>query len=172
MYVITFYLEVTPLADSILPPVSSKLLKFILESRSSVLGEIASRRQAYKPLLVSMLYRGGVPLFSNGSRPLTVRAGEQLGSRISLVSNSISVVDEAGGLEGRYETPYGAFKLRIVEALVEKLDSMSLAGSSGKPTGLLYLRARSPVILTSKTIVSSDPDIARRIPRLYRLIPS
>jgi hypothetical protein len=164
-------LEVVPLQDAVLPPLSSKVLKFVLERRGGVLGELAASRAGYKPLFVSMLYRGSRPLYSRGEEPVHVRSGEVLGARLGLVGEP-RLVDELLSLEGVWETPYGRFRLGVVEVSVESLEGLKLPSPAGEPTGVLRVEARTPVVLASKVLASGDPEALRRFPQLYKLVPS
>jgi len=172
LYLISLFLQLVSLSDSILPPVSSKVLKFLLEAKTRALGMLASARESYKPLLVSMLYRNGRPLYSRGDKPIAIRREDTFTARIALVSETTDMLDELISLEARHKTPYGEYMVAVEEILVERLDYIRLPSPSGEPTGVLYVKALTPVVLSSKILVSSDPEIARKIPKVYRLVPS
>ncbi|KSW11571.1 hypothetical protein CF15_01670 [Pyrodictium occultum] len=48
----------------VLPPASSKVVKSLVLQRGGWLAGLASPRQGYKPLFISMLYRGGRHLYA------------------------------------------------------------------------------------------------------------
>ncbi len=169
LFTVVVSIVLRPVGDVVLPPVSSKVLKWILEFRGGVLGGLAGSRGGYKPLFISMLYRGGRPLYSTGSGVVGVRGGEVLWGRVGVVVGDPGrVLDEVFELGGTYSTPYGRFSLEVYEASVEPVSSLGL----GEPTGYLRIFARTPVVLSNKILVPGDPDAAKRIPQLHRLTPS
>jgi hypothetical protein len=172
LFVVTVWLWVEVLGDAVLPPVSSKVLKFIVEAGGGRLGGVVAGRVGYKPVFVSMLYRGFRPLYSTGDRVASVGAGVVLAGRVSVLSGDDRVLVEVGGLEGVWGTPYGRFRVWIDRVEAVSLDSLSLPSPAGGPTGVLRVEARTPVVVTSKTLLASDASAARRIPQLYRLLPS
>ncbi|BES81697.1 CRISPR system precrRNA processing endoribonuclease RAMP protein Cas6 [Pyrodictium abyssi] len=170
-------LRVVPLRDLVLPPVSSKLVKSLLVGPRAPewLRGLVEARRGYKPLFVSMLYRGRRPLYSTteSPAPLAARAGEQLGARVAFVAGDASAVWEAAAaLSGRAETPYGPVEVVVEEASVAEPGQLRLPSPGGSPTGVLRLEARTPVVLTSKTLVASEPPPGARVPRLHRLLPA
>ena len=170
-------LRVIPQRDLVLPPVSSKLVKSLLVKPHVPrwLRELVEAQQSYKPLFVSMLYRGSHPLYSTtGSpAPLTVRAGEQLEARVAFMTRDVSAVREATIiLSERAETPYGPVEVIVEEASVMEPGQLRLPSPSGSPTGVLRLRARTPIVLTSKTLLARKPPPPARIPKLHRLLPT
>ncbi len=169
-------LSVLPLRDAVLPPLSSKVVKYVIERWGPrCLAELLSRGPGgRKPVFVSMLYRAdGRPLYSRwgAAGPLAVAAGEPLRARVAAALPP-ECADELveGAPSGRFDTPYGAFEVEPagaeVVALREPLEGL------GEPTGVLRLAARTPVVLTSKVLWGGDPQLARRVPRLHRLLPS
>ena len=172
--VVSIRLTVTPEHDTILPPLSSKVLKYVAEEAEGLLAQLSRSRASYKPLFVSMLYRDGKPLYSRhnkNTRPLHARKGEELTARISFVADRLESLDAAASIEGRWETPYGTFHVEVAEVAVEALEKLSISTSPGAPTGVLGIRARTPVLITSKILVV-DPEYSKKIPQAYRTMPT
>ena len=167
----TAIVEVRPLSDTVLPPVSSKVLKTIIESRRGALAEIARANKPYKPLHITMLYRGPKPLYSRGETPLTARQGEPLLARITIASrDDWSLVDEIISLEGTHHTGYGGFRVEVAELLQEKPQALTLPSPTGAPTGILYIKACTPVTITPKILYRKPP--AKKTRDYYRLLPT
>ncbi|OWJ54488.1 CRISPR system precrRNA processing endoribonuclease RAMP protein Cas6 [Pyrodictium delaneyi] len=178
LYIGELRLRVTPLRDTVLPPVSSKLVKSLLLA-SPVPGwmrELVEARRGYKPLFVSMLYRGRRALYSattQAGRPLVARAGQPLEARVAFVAHDASAAWElAAVLGGRRETPYGPVETVVEEARIQTPEQLRLPSPADGPTGVLRVEARTPVVLTSKVLVATEPPPGARIPRLHRLLPS
>ncbi len=160
--------------DAVLPPVTSKVLKQVLETRGGLLGSLAASRQPYKPLMVSMLYRGSRPLYSTAGRekPVTVREGEELWARIGFVAPP-GVFEEITGLAGEWKTSYGSFYIEVTSINALLPEAIRISNSGGGPTGVLRVEAKTPTIISNKVlVVVGSPDVAKKVPQAHKLVPS
>ncbi len=165
-------LALEPLADAVLPPVTSKVVKYIVleAGPESLRAPVEKHPGAAKPAFISMLYRGARPLYQQWSSrkppaPLTARRGEQLEARIAVLATSLDAALEAAALEGTHETPYGRYRVSILTAEARPLPS--LAPETPKP--VLAVRARTPVIISARVI---QPKPTRRAAPGHRLLPT
>ena len=173
LYAYNASLVVVPLADTILPPVSSKVLKQVVLKAGGRLADVARSRGSYKPLFISMLYRGDRPLYSRGEGVLQARRGEELGARIALIGPAHEHVEELLSLAGSWRTSYGEYRVKVSRIDAKPVSRLSLPGPGPRPGGVLRLVAKTPVVIASKTLYTGPPEYSHRVPgNLYRLFPS
>lgn len=160
------------LRDCVLPPLSSKVVKYVVESSGSSLGRFLSASKPFKPISVSMLFLGGRPLYSRvssgGYDPITVPGGSVVGFRISVVSEHSSISPEDfRSVEGSWNTPYGSFEVSLRE--VEVVDVSRLSLGLGR---LFRVGFVTPTIMTNKYML--PPTLKGKsggVPERHRLVP-
>jgi len=168
-YLVSCRFVVVPFSDVVLPPLSSKVVKFVVEVRGGRVGELSKSSMPFKPLSISPLFLDGRPLISSrvGGPPLVVNGGTPLTSYVSLVSSDYGLVDEFTSLEGVYDTPYGRFRIN--------LDSLEVVDVRALGLGLTrFFRVEfiTPTILTSKYMLPPTlKSKSNSIPERHRLIP-
>ena len=168
-YLISYRFIIVPLSDVILPPLSSKIVKFIVETRGGKISVLSKSSMPFKPLSISPLFLNDRPLISynvSGS-PLTAVGGTPLIAYLSLISTEYSLIDELSSLEGVYDTPYGKFRINIDSLDIIEVKDLSLGLSK-----FFRIDFITPTILTSKYML--PPTLkhkSRLLPERYRLIP-
>lgn len=131
------FLSITPTRDSILPPLSSRVVKYLIDSGSLLpnLRFLSSSRDHYKPLFISCLYdEHGRRLYSTHNRQevLNVRAGYRLKSRVSAYIPKDHLEDILSLSDGIYSTPYGEFRVSLDRVeVIGDLRSLSIDLSKG-----------------------------------------
>jgi len=156
--------QVTALHNIVLPPVSSKVLKYVLMTTSSFWRE-ALGRPGFKPLRLSMLFQGSRPLYSSGDSVVSVERGDVLwGEACAAVdcSNTVKVLECLP--DGHYDTPYGKILVEPLEARVEDVRRLSL----GTITGVLRVRFLTPTIITNRVLLPGEAPA----PPMHRLLPA
>ncbi len=154
------------ISDVILPPLTSKVLKYIIEKYGpDILKELTSQRRAFKPIQISPLFIRDKPLYSRGEPIPPIARGTVLNAWISLVSNSLdpSILD----ISGTYNTPYGVIDVSLVE--VEVVDVCKLSLDIDKYFKIEFL---TPTVLTAKHMIPPPLKTrSRALPERHRLIP-
>ncbi|MEM4969813.1 MAG: CRISPR system precrRNA processing endoribonuclease RAMP protein Cas6 [Sulfolobales archaeon] len=153
--------------DSILPPLSSKVVKHMIDSGAlfSSLRALSSSRDQYKPIFISCLYgEDGRRLYKVGADDsvLHVRGGSRLFSRISAYVSKDDLSDIVGFSGGVINTPYGVFDV-VVESVevVGDLASLYLDLSGG-----LLLRFITPAVLSPKIMIPPVKRIMNRYSKI------
>ena len=168
---VTLRLGLEPLADAVLPPATSKVVKYIVlgSAPESLRGALEARLGGTRPAFISMLYRGHRPLYQRWSSkpptPLAARRGEHLEARIALLATGLDAAIEAAALEGSHETPYGRYRVTILRAEARPLPHLD----AEEPKPVLAVRARTPVIISARVI---QPTPRRRAAPAHRLLPT
>ncbi len=168
-YVVVGDFVVVPLSDVVLPPLSSKVLKYVVEVRGGFLGGLSRSARPFKPLQITPLFLDGRPLisFRVGGPPIYVRGGTQLYGRVSAVVGDCGVIDEFTSLSGVFETPYGRFRVDVGGVEVVKVSSLTLGLS--KRFAVEFV---TPTIITCKHMLpTSLRHKARKLAEGHRLIP-
>ncbi|MEM2202914.1 MAG: CRISPR system precrRNA processing endoribonuclease RAMP protein Cas6 [Sulfolobales archaeon] len=155
-FLVNIYLSLTPVRDVILPPLSSKVIKNLIDSGSFLkgLGTLSSSKDHYKPFFISCLYRAdGKRLYRvHGKKGydslLTARGGEHLMARVSAVVPRDVIGDLLGIGRGGFETSYGSFNVVFDKIEVIDLRELRLDLSRG-----LVMVFKTPVILSPKIIL-------------------
>ncbi len=155
------------LGDIIPPPLTSKMIKFVIEKYGrGVLKELTLRSLPLKPLQISPLFLNDRPLYSRGEPLRPVPKGTLLTAWISLVSDPLD--PSCFNLSGRYETPYGTFSLELVEVEVIDLIRYSV-DDVGKFFRVDFI---TPTVLTNKYMVPPPLKVrATTLPSRHKLIP-
>jgi len=134
---VDIFLSITPTRDSILPPLSSRVVKYLINSGSLFqdLRGLSSSRDHYKPLFISCLYdERGRRLYSIYHRRevLSVRAGSRLTSRVSAYIPKDHLENIISFSDGIYSTPYGEFRVSLDRVeVIGDLRSLSIDLSKG-----------------------------------------
>jgi CRISPR-associated endoribonuclease Cas6 len=168
-YLICCRYVVVPFSDVVLPPLSSKVVKFVVDVRGGRVGELSRSSMPFKPLSISPLFLDGSPLisFRVSGPPLSVRGGTLLTTYVSVVFNDYGLVDELTSLEGVYDTPYGRFRFNVDALEVVDVRALSLG-----LTKFFRVDFITPTILTSKYML--PPTLKSRsksLPEKHRLVP-
>lgn len=163
---------VTAVRDCVLPPISSKVVKYVIESSGSALGRVVDSRMSFKPISVGMLFIGNKPLYStvsgNVSKPISVVRGSIMGFRLSLITSLDGIdFDSFRSIEGRWSTPYGEFNISLVE--VEVVEVSKLSVGLGRFFRVSFI---TPTIITNKYMLPPTlRDKGSFIPERHRLVP-
>lgn len=153
--------------DSILPPLSSKVVKYMIDSGAlfTPLRALSSSRDQYKPIFISCLYgENGRRLYrvGSGDNVLYVRGGSRLFSRVSAYVSKDDLDDIVGFSGGVINTPYGVFDV-VVESVevVGDLASLYLDLSGG-----VLLRFVTPAVLSPKVMIPPVKSIMDRYSKI------
>lgn len=168
-YLVSCNYTIIPLSDVILPPLSSKVVKYVVDIRGGFLGELSRSKRPFKPLSISPLFLGGKPLISCrvDGPPLTVSSGTPLRSTVSIAFSDHGIMDELASTDGTFETPYGRFRFSIDSIEVLSISSLNLSLSR-----VFTVEFVTPTILTAKYMI--PPPLkhkANSLPEKHRLIP-
>ncbi|BCS93453.1 CRISPR system precrRNA processing endoribonuclease RAMP protein Cas6 [Metallosphaera javensis (ex Sakai et al. 2022)] len=164
MQLIRMTFTVTPVSDVVLPPLSSKVVKYLVLSNQVLpfLQEMVKSGEKQKPLFISNLEVNGKRLFSTGE-PVAVKGGVRM-----FASVSFPFTKEALNVEGgKVSTPYGEFQVSLKEITI--LDESPPASIEGN----LKVWFRTPTLLSSKIYL--PPFLQERYRRYnagFSLIPS
>ena len=163
MYVFSFRFSLTPLRDLIAPPLTSKLLKYCLDS------EVPRRLfGSYGNVTYTQVSDGGRPLYSTGSSPIVLRSGVRYRAGMVVVHESHDFLNKfIVNSEVKCSGPYGEYVLFLDE--VEVRDMRSLSMDLSRVFKIVFL---TPTILTVKLM--TPPSLASkvsRLPELHKLIP-
>ncbi|MDT7888200.1 MAG: CRISPR system precrRNA processing endoribonuclease RAMP protein Cas6 [Desulfurococcales archaeon] len=140
--------------DSILPPLSSKVVKYMIDSGRLFppLRVLSSSRDQYKPLFISCLYgENGKRLYRVGEEAgvLHVPGGSRLLSRVSAYVSREALSDIASFSGDLVSTPYGVFDVAVESIeVIGDFSTLSLDLSEG-----LVMRFITPTILSSKIMI-------------------
>jgi len=175
-YIVTVRFTVTPLSDVILPPMSSRLVKFIVVSSScfgSVRGVVLSK-SSFKPVTLFTLRRGARRLYStaDSSSPLSARAGEALEGRVAVYTRDPLSLSMLSGCDEIVEFHGSKLRVSIREAVIEAVDSITAGVEAGKP---FKLTMHTPLLLPSKLMTPPPLSTSKLVASLkggYRLLPT
>ncbi|MEM2158389.1 MAG: CRISPR system precrRNA processing endoribonuclease RAMP protein Cas6 [Sulfolobales archaeon] len=163
---------VIPEDDTVLPPTTSKLIKYITEVSCSGLSKLVRSKGFLKPLSISMLFNNNKPLYSvfnpNNQHPLVIRGGVPLTAKVSaVVSNGSLGIEDFKCIEGCWQTPYGNFNLELAELEIIKPDLLSVG--LRKYFKISYL---TPTLITAKYMIPPMLKTrSRELPERHKLIP-
>ena len=164
--------QVVPEHDVVLPPLSSKVMKYAVLSKQLLpLEEVDSlvrSRDKNKPLFMSNLKLGGRALVSEG-KEITVKAGSPLMGTLGFLHRGELDPGEIPW-EKKVETPYGTFSFSLSGIQVLEVDS--LVSSKEEVQGNILLKFVSPAIMSSKAFI--PPSLKERFRRFksgYLLLP-
>lgn len=175
-YVITLSLRLTPLSDVILPPMSSRLLKYLVfESPcfSDIRGIINSR-SSFKNVTLFAIRRGGRRLYSTRERqdPLVARSGEVLLARLALYSRELPSYQALFGCNGVLRFSGSSIAYSIDEVTIEDVNSITVNLSKGSTFKLVI---HTPLLLPSKLMTPPPLTVSKLISSIksgYRLLPT
>jgi len=170
---VNILITITLNQDMISPPLSSKIIKFLIDSNRFLgfLKDLSLSRDKYKPLFISNLFTSdGERIYSIARgetfSPKVLRGGEQYFSRISFVSGGdISGLFLRDNLSGRYEIDFGGVRtsvfIDVLSIEIYELDSLRIDLSDK-----FMIRFVTPTILSPKLVM--PPSLADK-PRYKRL---
>ncbi len=179
--VVSIVLRIVFENDFVSPPLSSKIIKFLIDSGRFLgfLKDLSLSRDKYKPLFVSNLFTvDGERIYSaahgDSYSPRALRLGEEYFSRVSFVAGQEildKIVKEASS--GRYEYDYGGVRislmLDVLSIEVVELDSLRIDLSDK-----FMIRFITPTILSPKIMMPpslADKPRYKRIPVANLLLP-
>lgn len=134
-YVFDVFLKVVFTSDAVLPPLSSKVIKFLIDSGLFLpsLRELSLSRSKYKPLFISNLWRNPKERIylrcGDNDSMLKVKSGEQLRCRVSFVTprSPGHILEEiSSSLSIKAKTPYGEVLIEVEYIESASLNSLSL----------------------------------------------
>ena len=172
-YLIVANTLLKPVRECIVPPYTSKIVKYMIETSDKLrfLRDIARSRKSYKPITISPIYHGSKPLytiFSKDTKPLVLSPDEVYWFRVSIVTNDPSKVVDLGEFSGIFKTPYGDFLASIDRAEITSFSSLEF--DFNKYFKIEFL---TPTILTNKLMTPPKlRDLSKEIPERHRLVPS
>ncbi|MBP1357760.1 MAG: CRISPR system precrRNA processing endoribonuclease RAMP protein Cas6 [Sulfolobus sp.] len=168
--VFSLYVRLTPLSDTILPPVSSKVLKNMIEKGVilSSMKPLIESRAKLKPIFISNLgISENKRLFSTGNKELVVKAGKTLYGRIGAVfdGNMENVFSDTSEIE----TPYGKFRYEIDRLEFTEIGSkLNISKDSN-----IKITFMTPTLLSSKMYL--PPSLADKYKEIdvgFSLLPT
>ncbi|RLG77678.1 MAG: hypothetical protein DRO14_01975 [Thermoprotei archaeon] len=162
---------IIPRKDVILPPLTSKVMKYIIESSNSRLASLLSARKFLKPSSMSVLFLGNKPLYSESysseDRVLNARCGDALICKLAVATSDNVSIECFKEIEGSWSTPYGYFKVALSELEIVPLKYLSIGLS--KIFKILFI---TPTVLTAKHMVPPPlKDKSKSLPERHRLLP-
>jgi len=173
IYVLTINGRILFGQDLISPPLSSKILKYLIDSGRfiSFLKDLSLSRDKYKPLFISNLFTAdNVRIYSRVSQesyePRVLRSGEEYFFRISFASDK-EIMDTllADPPSRSCEIDLGGNKIPVyVETL--SIQYVELEGLSLNLSNKIYVKFLTPVVLSPKIMM--PPSLADK-PRYRRL---
>jgi len=164
---VSIYLSVRAVRDAILPPLSSRVVKYTIDSGQLLkpFRTLSSSRDQYKPLFISCLYgKDGRRLYREWGYEgvLSIREGSRLLSRVSAYISKEDLGEVMGGGGGVFNTPYGPFEVSVERLeVVGDLSSISIDLSGGA-----VIRFLTPAILSPKIMI---PPVKKLVERYSRL---
>ncbi|AWR95227.1 CRISPR system precrRNA processing endoribonuclease RAMP protein Cas6 [Acidianus brierleyi] len=155
--------DIVPEKDSILPPLTSKVPKYILEKSPSI-SPLIRNKTKYKGLTISPLKRDGQYLYSIPNSPVNVaKSGTKMSFHLSFstqdIDPSIFYIDEI------QDTPYGKFYITLNQIEVKEMINLSF-----KINDFFVIRFETPTLLSNKYML--PPPLKRKnIKAMNKLIP-
>jgi len=164
MRVVKVTYNVIPVHDVLLPPLSSKVIKYLILDGKILpfLKDLVTSRTKNKPLFISNLEFGGRRLFSTG-KPLRVKAGSIMRGKVSFPFTE-EVLGERGG---SFRTPYGEFQVSVEVLSVFDGSDVQVEGRN------FLLEFLTPTLLASKIYL--PPSLHERYGKIdsgYALLPT
>lgn len=159
-----------PQRDSVLPPLSSKVVKELILSGKLLpsLSSLVRSRDKDKPLFISNLIVNGRRLFNRRDGDVVfVEAGTRLKFFVSFPYYDYFVSELRSGL---FETRYGDFLVNVSKVQLLDLDELNKVEPNGKNFLIKFV---SPTLLSSKTLL--PPSLKEKYKGVkpgYSLIPS
>lgn len=152
------------------PPLTSKVIKYVIEKYGcNLLKSLVGSRRALKPIQLSPLFLNNKPLYSCGKPLRPLAKDSYLVTWVSLCLSSDSLDDITYlDLSGNYETPYGNFRLELVEAELTDI----LKSSMNNLNKFFRINFITPTVLTNKYMVPPPLKVrATTLPSRHKLIP-
>ena len=175
-YVVTISLKITPLSDVILPPMSSRFLKFLVfESRCFAdIRDVVGSRASFKGVTLFALRRGVRRLYSttDSQSLLVVRAGEVLSGRLAVYSRDFPHLLALSGCEDVVNFHGSSVAYSIEEVIVEDVSTLSLGITRGS---IFKLIIHTPLLLPTKLMTPPPLTGSKLISSIksgYRLLPT
>ena len=163
MRVVSFRFSLIPLRDLIAPPLTSKLLKYCLDS-----GVPRKSFGSYGNVTYTQVFEDGRPLYSTGNSTIVLRGGVRYRASMVVVHESHDFLNKfLLNHEIRCSGPYGDYVLGLEE--IEVRDMRSLFMDLSRVFKIVFL---TPTILTVKLM--TPPSLTSRVsklPELHKLIP-
>lgn len=147
-----------PKNDLILPPMSSKVLKYLIVSGKllSSLRTLVESKDKYKPLFISNLGTNGKRLLSSGAL-IKVKAGSILYADVAFRFDERAINEIS---EGIYSTPYGDFEIGVENINMFNLEANPKESEKRK----FMLKFITPTLLSSKILL--PPSLADKYKKI------
>jgi len=166
-FVISLSYSVRVLRDTILPPFTSKVVRYFVEVSKifSSLRNILRQKYRLAPISISPLFIGNEPLFKSidDHRLISIRKGYALSFRIGIACSKPDFSIDLSNSWDILSTPYGDFEIRLANAFATSIDSLSI-GLSGNHD-FVKIRFMTPTLLSSKLMTPPIDRIVRRVRR-------
>ncbi|MCX8185029.1 MAG: CRISPR system precrRNA processing endoribonuclease RAMP protein Cas6 [Sulfolobales archaeon] len=155
---------VTPTADCVAPPATSKIMKYCF-------GEAIPRKisSSIVNVSISMLFEGRRALYSTEGKksPVVLKAGKTYSGRVTIVDSSTEFIERVNklGLDSFVcDSVYGVFHISISEIEVTPLEKVDM-----ELPKVFKVVFNTPTILNSKLM--SPPPLADKVAATHKLIP-
>ncbi len=179
-FVVDVFLRLVFERDFISPPLSSKIIKFLIDSGRFLgfLRDLSLSRDKYKLLFISNLYSSeGLRIYSSGSgggsSPRVLVGGVEYFGRVSFVSSSDVLGEVLNASSAKIDFEYGSARnsvyIEVVSVEVSDLDHLSIDLSNK-----ILIRFITPTILSPKLMMPpslSDKPKYKRLPVANLLMP-
>ncbi|QKR00721.1 CRISPR system precrRNA processing endoribonuclease RAMP protein Cas6 [Metallosphaera tengchongensis] len=162
-FLISATYSVVPERDVILPPLTSKVLKYVLEGHPKI-GSLVKSAKKYKEISIFPLFLRGRYLYSTGPGVMTLRAKERASFTFSLASEEVDP-EVFEKIPNEVSTPYGDFVM-----ILEEIRMTELGEVRAELGHKVNVRFETPTLLSNKYMV--PPNVkARKLRQMNRLLP-
>jgi CRISPR/Cas system endoribonuclease Cas6 (RAMP superfamily) len=168
---ISLNLSVVPLKDVIPPPLTSKIIKYMIEVRGPEwLKNLLNRKGPFKPITITQLFLGSIPLYSKSknSAPIRLKANTVFHCWINAVKSDALGIEEIPILTGKHITPYGDFLIDVNQVEVINISSLDI-----QPRKYVKLTFLTPIVITTKHMLPPTlKSKAKILPERHKLVPT
>ena len=176
-FIVTLNLQFHFTRDTILPPYTARLVKYAVYTSDCLepIRLLYESRGAHRPVTITPLYTlSGRPLYqkADNDKPLVASRGVTLNARIAAVAGNPVEIVESYTCGGRLPQPYDSVEFEVIEASVEKAESLSTGLTRPE---IIKVEFKTPLVMSTKTMVPPSlqrKKIIERTPNVYRLLPT
>ena len=166
MIIIKGYYEIQCVTDLVPPPLTSKVIKYIIEGHTDgIIKELTSQTRPFKPIQISPLFLKGRPLYSTGSPLPTIPKGSILNCWIALAHSDVDphMLD----ISDIYGTPYGVVNIKLTEIEVTNVTEDTLGIRD-----MFKIEFITPTVLTAKYMIPLPLKVkSHKLPEKHKLLP-
>jgi CRISPR-associated endoribonuclease Cas6 len=151
----------------VLPPISSKLFKNVVEKERHPFASVLSSKEPYKPVQVTPVKVGNRYLIAGPDRSPSAMKFNDVGEiRVSVAGDF--EFDDFESLTGNHSTDYGPFEFVLTDLMV--LDPEELVWSG---VDTFTIRFETPTLLSSKLMIPPplSEKLKGRVRPFYKLVP-